>query len=117
MATEEYRIGVSASPMGDAEYGRARLLSTSPNPAAEATECRLAFFLPVASQVRVRLYDVCGREVAASPIRRFPPGVSHIDLGSIPSKHGLGTASGVYLASLEVNGRMVPGGRKITLVR
>lgn len=117
VVTEDPYVGVSMNPTGGTEHEGVELLSMSPNPSPTVAGCRVAFFLPAASQVRVRLYDIRGREVAASPMRRFPAGVSHIDLGPASVKGGSGIASGVYLASLEVNGRVVSGGKKVTLVR
>jgi hypothetical protein len=59
---------------------------------------RITFALPGAGQVRVKLFDLTGREVSLVAEGRFAAGTNHltIDAGSLPA--------GVYLVKAETNG-------------
>lgn len=117
LVAEAIATGLESDLVEQPGISRPGLTSICPNPTLRGGELRVGFFLPEASAVRVRVYNVGGREVAASPMRQFGPGENQWEflLPSVWRRSAV--ASGIYFAALEVNGRVIPGGEKITVVR
>jgi hypothetical protein len=107
---ESYLVGLSADPVAVSPGPRASwsLLASRPNPFA--TTAAIDFSLPSPALVTLKVYDVAGRCVATLLDRK------HQDAG--PQQvmlDGSHLASGVYLARLEVEGRVES--RRIVLLR
>lgn len=90
------------------------------NPRAESLSLRaylsggevvLEYDLPTAANVGVHFFDVAGRKLS-SPVRGQRSGGANVE--RLPLS-GIGWASGVYVVSLEVNGKM--HSRKLSLFR
>ncbi len=77
-----------------------------PNPAPPAfSDVILAFRLPATGRVRVRLYDVAGREKVVALDGVFGPGDHRVRWEAAAGMDGIGVAPGVYLLRLEANGK------------
>ena len=74
----------------------------------------LAFDLPRAASVRLRIYDLAGRLVANVEDAAYGPG-RHDVVWDGTGGSGEAVASGVYVARLEVDGRVFA--RKMSLLR
>jgi cyclomaltodextrinase len=77
----------------------ARLEPNAPNPFADATT--IPFVLPAPGRVRLRVFDVLGREVAVLVDRALPAGRHEARLD------GRALAPGTYLCRLEADGQTV----------
>jgi hypothetical protein len=98
--------GESAGPV-PADFA---LASGSPNPFR--TETELAFDLPVACDVSMRVYDVTGREVRSLAAGGFSAG-RHSARWSARCENGASTAPGLYIVRMTASGQ----GRRFTAVR
>jgi hypothetical protein len=104
-ADRHYRFTEGADPTG-AELGAAsaagvRLLPSRPNPFAGATV--VAFYLPRAEDVRVRVFDLAGREIRTLFEGRAEAGRHALDWDGRDAR-GSATAAGVYFVKLQGSG-------------
>ena len=103
----------TASPVEASSLaGRLLLAQNSPNPFNPSTT--IAFNLPSAGNVSIRLFDVQGRLVRTLLESRLEAGPHEVRWDGRDSK-GTGVASGVYHCSLDVGGKRLI--RKVTLLR
>ncbi len=84
-----------------------RLQQNYPNPFNPSTTIR--FDLPKRSSVKLKLYDMLGREVAILVDKDLPPGVYKVEFDAT------GVASGVYIYHLEAEGFVQS--KKLTLLK
>ncbi|MBM3320388.1 MAG: hypothetical protein FJY73_06905 [Candidatus Eisenbacteria bacterium] len=85
----------------------------SPNPVPREGAARVRFDLPRGAEVAIDVFDLAGRRVARIPETRFPAGEN----GIAWHPERLGVSSGAYFLKFYVDGRAIPGGRKILIVR
>jgi hypothetical protein len=106
-------IGVGGGPPGGAT-GSAAALPAHPNPAS-ASRMTLPFVVPGGgARVRIRVFDVAGREVRELAHGRFPAGRFEISWDGRTAA-GTAIAPGVYLARVEIADRTFV--QKLTFVR
>ncbi|MCK4413281.1 MAG: right-handed parallel beta-helix repeat-containing protein [Candidatus Eisenbacteria sp.] len=93
--------GAAAAPEGDQQPQRFALHPSLPNPGASAAV--ISFDVPVESRVKVRIFDLAGRQVTELLDDRLTPGTY-----SVPwmGRDGYGTsvASGIYFCRFEADG-------------
>jgi len=117
LVEELIATGLEGDPAQQSDINSQGLTSIYPNPTPLNSSLRVGFFLPESSSVRIRVYDVGGREVGSSPVHQFGRGDNQWEFRLADVRNGSPLASGIYLAALEVDGRVVSGGRKITVIR
>jgi hypothetical protein len=93
-------VRLTGQPLGVAEELAAAGVSLAPNPLTDETA--LAFNLPSATRVAVRVTDVLGRPVLTEASRTLAPGNHTIGLADRLRGH----AAGVYVVSIELDGRL-----------
>ena len=97
----------------DLEGAPARFVGLGPNPARDVS--RLAFALARESEVRFAVHDVAGRRVRDLLLGRMPAG-SHQAEWDGRDGEGRSVGAGLYLVSMEVDGRRL-GVRRLTVLR
>ncbi len=108
-----FEMGTSTSTVGAKEVpGAYALWPNYPNPFNPQT--RITFELPVASNVRLMVYDVLGREVARLAAGSYPAG-THAVTWDGRDATGASVPSGVYLYRIEA-GRFTQT-RRMTLLK
>jgi flagellar hook assembly protein FlgD len=101
-----------AQPEPAPGYAGLRLDPAAPNPFGARTE--IVFALSDPGNIRLRVYDVSGREVARLADERLPAG-RHLRSWDGRGARGQQVASGIYFLRLEHAGRVTS--RKVVLAR
>jgi len=98
-------VGVDSAPAGTV-----RLSPSAPNPFTSST--LVAFALPAAGRVSLRLYDVAGRLVRTLEEGELPAG-NHTRVWNRRTDRGTTAAPGVYFYRLEAGGKRL--GEKVVI--
>ncbi len=109
LRTGDGQVAVGAAPAPSVTLA---LAPATPNPFRAVTQ--LAFALPDASNIKLAIYDVAGRQVAVLAKGRHAAG-RHVVQWAGRNEAGTRVAAGVYFATLEGAGRSVT--RRILLLR
>ena len=84
-----------------------------PNPVPRGATAQIRFDLPRSSNVEISVYNLAGRLVTRIPLAHFSAGTHELPW----NPHQQRVAPGIYFMKFSVNGKPLPGSKKVAVLR